>query len=137
MANDATPRECRMTETLLKNRRVCTPNELTMPWETSNAAYIPRVLPAVGLYDVPIVAVIEIRLAPPNVMPVVTATWPKRLNLECVSLLNINPIPKRLPASDPRCKSLHSRRSKNSGPKIWSTARRDGRNNLSHSEPNK
>jgi hypothetical protein len=27
------------------------------------------------------VAVIDIRLAPPKVMPVVTATWPSRLNL--------------------------------------------------------
>lgn len=81
MANDAIPREWRITDTLLKNRRVWTPNELIIPWEKSNAANMPRVLPALGVYDAPMVAVIDIRLAPPKVMPVVTATWPSRLNL--------------------------------------------------------
>jgi hypothetical protein len=73
-------------EVLLRYLRTCTPNVLMMPWEMSTAAYMPMVLPAVGSYADFTVAVVEIRPARPKDMPVVTATWPRKLNLEvCVS----------------------------------------------------
>lgn len=56
------------------------------PWEKRRAAKIPNVLPAVAEYLVPTVAVIEIRFASPKVIPVVTATWPSRLNLYLVRI---------------------------------------------------
>ncbi len=42
---------------------------------------MPIVRAAVGVYDDLTVAVVEMRPARPKEMPVVTATWPSRLNL--------------------------------------------------------
>ncbi len=51
-------------------------------WETRMTARIPRVLPAVGRYPLTTSTVVEIRWAREKSMAVVTAIWPRRLNLE-------------------------------------------------------
>lgn len=65
----------------MRKRKKCTPNELTTPCEISSAAYMPMVFPGVGAYVVPTVAVTDTRFASPKVIPVVTATCPRKLNL--------------------------------------------------------
>lgn len=81
IASEVTPAECSKMEELLRYRRICTPNVLTTPWDMRTAAYMPIVFPAVGVYEDLTVAVVDISPARPNEIPVVTATWPRRLNL--------------------------------------------------------
>lgn len=70
-----------MIEVLLRYIGKETPKPLTLAWGIRRAAYIPIVLPAEGVYPLLTVAVVDINAAHPNVMPVVTATCPRTLNL--------------------------------------------------------
>lgn len=75
MARLPTPRLCRIIEVLLRYRRTCTPNVLTKPWLIKIAAYIPIILPGVGVKSDLTVAAVAMRPAQPKLMPVVTANY--------------------------------------------------------------
>lgn len=65
-------------------RRVRTLKRLMRTCDTSTTASIPKVFPADGLYPLLTSAVVEIRFAKPKSIPVVTAIWPRRLNLTTI-----------------------------------------------------
>lgn len=95
---------------------------------------MPNVLPADGSYPL-IVASVEISPAPPNVMPVVTATCPNRLNQP------VSPSDVRSWAAivenhtcHPRGKGCPFLRCQNCCPEVWTPRRRYSTNNLCHSE---
>ncbi len=70
-----------MIEVLLRYVGKETPKPLTLAWGIRRAAYIPVVLPAEGVYPLLTVVVVDIIAAHPNVMPVVTTTYPRKLSL--------------------------------------------------------
>ena len=77
--------------------------------------------------------------ANPNEIPVVTATWPRRLNLHesrqrifRVKLAREHGRRRDVPASYPRCKSRVLRRSQNGCPVIRSSSCWDGGHDLGH-----
>ena len=86
-------------------------------------ARIPRVPAADGLYPLFTCAVVEIRCARLKSIAVVTAIWPRRLNLapwstgSGESRLDGG----GLPASDPGKEGGELLRSEHVGPKVWAT----------------
>lgn len=82
------------------------------------------------------VAVVEIRLARPKVIPVVTATWPRRLDL-----CNVRKDAQAMvsggygPASDPGCKRSLLFGSQNRSPEVRPSTCRDSRDDFSHTKP--
>lgn len=99
-------------------------------------AKMPRVFPGVGWYPLVTNAVVDMRLASPKSMPVVTAIWPVKLYLHQRQIILWLLLEGGLQSGDPSEKGGLNIRCQQVGPEVGSTRDGDCREYLCHTSCN-